>query len=280
MNCKHCGTAIAESFRYCLGCGADIGFPNVRRAEMAQERDELAKRLNDAEVSTTARGCKNVLEEFGTAVLRSRVVIARSLNFIHQLVNSEKMLYVSFSKQLSSGARVPEDNEWDQGRIAAESTISPNFHEELLYGALSLDNKGVTSFGPYSIVLRDNMISLRTTVFEENPFIFCKRHKISAGQPALYGYRAVWLERDKLAKAKLHSHLSPATTAAGFPKILLQDSGGGKDADFIEAHIYAPLHRSAVERVVGPRPKDKAQLVIWKSLERTLDSLGAKLEIA
>jgi hypothetical protein len=53
--------------------------PNVRLAESEAERRALARRLRDAEISTRARNCNDVLERFGVAVLSSRAVMARSL---------------------------------------------------------------------------------------------------------------------------------------------------------------------------------------------------------
>ncbi len=123
------------------------------------------------------------------------------------------------------------------------------------------------------------MIQLRTSLFEENPFEFCKRFKINAGQPVPPGYRSIWSERDVLARAKLHSQLRPHMNERDYPSILLHDSGAGKEADFIEAHVFGQVHRSAVERVVGPRPKKRADLIVWKSVEADLKKLGATMEI-
>ncbi len=279
MKCTHCGYVTASYIRFCPGCNTDLGFPNVRLAEIVEEKAALAKRLTDAEVSTGVRTCRDILDAFGREVLTSQVVIARSLALVHNLLNSENELYVGYYKQVQSGARIPEDNKWDKGRTAADSTVSPLFFDELVYGALSLNRRGVSAFGGYSILLRENMIRLRSTVFEENPFIFCQRHKVNAGQPAPLGYRAIWSERDQLAKAKLHSQIYPTTTSGDFPKILLRDAKDVEDAEFIEVHIYGPIHQSAIERVVGPRPHGGADLAIWKSVEGKLKKLGASMEI-
>lgn len=279
MKCTICGYVTAMYPRYCPGCNADLGFPNVTLAESPLEHTALSKRLSDAEISTTVRGCRIVLDSFGDAALRSQVVIARSLGLIQWLLNSENQLYVSYYRQVHSGARIPEDNEWDPGRAAAESTISPYFYTELVYGALSLDGRGVKAFGAYSMVLRDNNIRLRTTLFEENSFLFCTRQKISAGKPAPAGYRASWSRRDALAKAKLHSRLDSETVAAKFPQVLLRDADDPIEADFIEAQIYGPIHQSAIERVVGPRPTSGPQRVIWKSVEASLKKIGASMEV-
>lgn len=238
----------------------------------------LQERLQTAEVSTAARGCLAVLNDFGAAVLTSRAVLARSLGDVDSWVKSENRLYVSFHKQVRAGERLPQDNSWDRGRIAAESTILPNFYDEVNFAALSLDGRGVLAYGLYSVVLRESIVAHRSSVFEENPFMFCQRHRLIAGDSAPPGYRAVWPERDRLAKAKLSSRVTQTTMPSEYPELLLRQGTGTGDADFIEAHIYGPIHRNAIERVVGPRPKKGPDLVIWRSLSRVLTDIGATLE--
>jgi hypothetical protein len=139
-------------------------------AESAGERAALTARLGAARVSANARGSLAVLEDFGRAVRNSRAVLARPLGDLDTLVKSENSLYVSFHSQVRSGSRIPEDNDWDKGRTAAESTVHPLYHEKINYTALSLDGFGVLWWGEYSIALKEIHIARRTSVFDENPF--------------------------------------------------------------------------------------------------------------
>jgi len=50
------------------------------------------------------------------------------------------------------------------------------------------------------------------------------------------------------------------------------------DDDFIEVHIWGPIHRTAIERVVGPKAKSREDRVLWNSLETKLSEVGAVLE--
>lgn len=250
----------------------------MRLASSAGEQLALGQRLRAAEISATARGCLDALTNFGAAVLNSRVVLARSLGDVESWVKSENRLYVSFHKQVRAGARLPEENKWDQGRVAAEATILPNFYDDVSFAALSLDGRGVEAYGSYFVVLREPIVAHRTSVFEENPFVFCQRHRLVAGNAAPPGYRAVWTERDRLAKAKLGSKITGATVPTEYAAVLLTQGKGTGDADFIEAHVFGPIHRSAIEKVIGPRPKRGPDLVIWRSLDRALAQIGAALE--
>jgi hypothetical protein len=63
-----------------------------------------------------------------------------------------------------------------------------------------------------------------------------------------------------------------------YPSVLLSQGTSRADADFIECHTFGPLHRSSIERVIGPRPKAGPDLIIWKSVVTELHKLGAIVE--
>lgn len=247
------------------------------RRDSSRESSPCA-RLHDAEVSTTARHCKDVLDRFGAAVLGSRAVISRSLAIVQELVESDKRTYVGFHKQLAAGARVAEDNKFDRIRTQVESALFPNFHSEIIFGCLSLGGSRLTGYGEYAMVIKDKMIAHRATVFDENPITLSKKLKLSLTDPFPPGYRAVWSERDSLAKAKLHSDINSDTKDDDFPHILLNDRGGTADSDFIEVHIFGPLNQQSIERVIGPVPKTRDDRLIWQRLQRQLAKAGIEVE--
>jgi hypothetical protein len=193
-------------------------------------------------------------------------------------VKNDNVLYVSFNRQVRAGLRLPEQNEWDPGRVSAENAVNPNYSEEINYAALSLDGFGVLAWVDYSITFKDKAVDQRASVFEENPFAFCQRHRLVVGQPVPAGYRAAWDQRDQLAMAKLYPQIDPGVKPAQYAPILLRQGETTGEADFIEVHIYGPLHRAAIERVVGPRPKARSELVLWKSVVAQLKKLGVVVE--
>ncbi len=276
--CK-CDAVVPAHLRHCPVCGRDNGCPNVRAAELKTETEALHARLRAAEVSAEARNCLDILNKFGLAVLGSKAVIARSFGVLDTIVMSDNVALVSFHQQVASGSRMPENNAWDQGRAAAESTILPNFYDQISFAALSLDGRGVTSFGEYSIVLKEEATALRASVFEENPFLFNQRHRVIAGQLPPPGYRASWSQRHILAKAKLQPLLNASTTPDQFAGILITQASPPENADFIEVHIFGGIPRLAIERVIGPIPKSVADRVLLKRVERRLHEVGATLEV-
>ena len=72
------------------------------------------------------------------------------------------------------------------------------------------------------------MIAHRTTVFEENPFHFSRRHRLSLTQTIPPGYRAVWESRQEIAKAKLHTKLTSKTKVQEYGDILMTDANAAK----------------------------------------------------
>jgi hypothetical protein len=280
--CSHCGKPTPAYARSCPFCQTDVGYPNVRAARAGKEIAEVSRRVEEARVSTRARHCEHVLEKFGTAVRTSKAVTCRSLSTLHLLVSTDSLLYTSFYRQVSSGGRLPLENEFDLGRQAIDSTMFPYYFDDIVFGALSLNDTGVRAFGPYSLVLRDELIRLRSSVFEENSFTFCQtKHKIIVGDPVPPGYRALWTDRHLLAMAKLHSHLEATTQPDAFARVLLTESSApGSSDEFVEVHIFGPIHRSNIEKVIGPRASNRADRLILESVKRKLRDVGAELELS
>lgn len=279
-DCKSCGRSVPDFARDCPFCQNDVGFPNVRAAMNSKEVAALEQRVNDAFISARARHCEPILVDFGRAVLSSQAVIARSLSTIQSLMSSDEALYVNFYQQVGSGSRLPADSNWDRGRLAVDGTLFPHYHDKVVFGALSLDGQGPHNYGPYCLVLREDMIKNRTSVFEENSFTFCQtKHKIVVGDPIPPGYRAIWEGGDQIAMAKLHGSLDTETRTESYPGILLSQTKGKTPEDFVEVHIYGPIHRAAVERITGPPPKSKADKAILRSIKRKAAEVGAVVEI-
>jgi hypothetical protein len=281
VNCRSCDEQVPRSARNCPSCQADAGFPNVRDAEAPEEQAALQLRLTNAEASTKARGCEPILKEFGKAVLKSKAVMCRNLGVVSALVSNDSALYTNYYKQLEGEARLPDDNPFDRGRSAVDGTLFPNYHMNICFAALSLNNIGPTAYGAYTIVLKEKMIIQRASVFEENSFAFCQiKHRIIVGDSIPAGFRAGWLERNELAMAKLHSMIEPSTRSDDFPSILLRNGSSPLDDDFIEVHIWGSIHRTAIERIVGPKPKGREDRILLRSLETKLREVGAILDIA
>ena len=219
MECRKCGYEVPTSARDCPACGTDNGYPNVRLGETEAERRALKGRVLQAEESAIAADYKHVLDQFGNAVLESRAVLARSMGVIQDLFEDRNKNYTSYHHHLAAKVRNPADNEFDRVRTQYEAALFPNFYQEIIFASLTLNNKGVRGYGNYFIILKDEMLAHRATVFEENPHLFVQRHKVLLSEPLPPGFRATWDERDKLAKAKLYPKLTSNTQPVDFPSV-------------------------------------------------------------
>lgn len=212
-------------------------------------------------------------------VLSSRVVLCCMFGVLSRLASADTQLYATYYGEIEGGSRLPEDNKWDRVRESVDSTLFPHYHKDIRFAGLTLDGRGVDRHGAYAILLREGMIRRRATVFEENSVVFCTKHKIALGQGLPRGYRASWEERNLLAAAKLHSKLADCTPKSQYAQVLLSSGTGPEDDNFIEVHIFGPFNRRAFERVIGPKPGNKQDTVLWRHLEKQLREVGAVLEV-
>lgn len=277
--CPHCENleAIPPSEPSCPACRKGLPAPNVRAAADNEEIESLQKRLKLAESETQARNCKHILDNFGDEVSKSQAVICRPLGNIKEIVSSNA-LYSTYYEQVRANIRLPEDSFYDNKRGAVDSMFFPNYHEHIVFAALSLNHRGSAAYGPHSIELKDQMISHRATVFEMNTITFVRTHKIVATSPIPLGYRASWENRDKLAKAKLHAKLDDQTAKTDYQEILIDNQGAADGPDFIEVHIYQGFSRQAIDRVTFGKPIKKAERVLINSIKKSLKKLSISYE--
>lgn len=210
----------------------------------------------------------------------SNAVLCRRLSIVYRLIESDNELLPTFYELRNSGQRLPEDNSWDKAREPVDSKLFPHYHSEIHCAFLALENNVLGDYGDCGLVLKRSAIEARATTFEENPILFCERHRIIMGRDDLpHGYRAAWEDRHILAMAKLHPKFDSTKTKNEFPKILFSEPPEGIDPDFIEVHIYGSIHRKAIERVLAKMPTKKADRAIFETLKELLEKDGIPLEV-
>jgi hypothetical protein len=243
---KGCGS-VSRHRRTCEYCEADVGFPNVRYA--MHEVGDLDARYQAAYDVAKARGVESQVVQLDQELRQSNAVMVRNVLDVTALLSNNSRLWATFAKQMQADIRVAENNDWDEGRTAAESAIHPNYHEQIHYAALSLDQYGTLdpTYGQCHLLLKPETYIDRATVFEENAFHFMRRHSVIAGSRIPRGYRAIWQDRHKLGVCKLSPLIDAAEKEVDCNKLL--KSGNDKSADFIEVHIYGSIHSKAFEKI-------------------------------
>src|ERR1035441_9911788 len=92
MLCPKCAFLVPPNARYCPVDQTDVGFPNVRAAESAEEVQALDNRWAVATDDAQTRTCLPILEDFGRAGLHSKALICRDLKMVQLLVSGDSAL--------------------------------------------------------------------------------------------------------------------------------------------------------------------------------------------
>lgn len=234
-------------------------------AEEPAEIAALERRYQAAKKDATARKADGALQDFENALSGSKAVIARSESEVLRLATSTRQLYGTYYQLIEAGLRLPDGDEWDVLRELADTVLFPHYKQEMRFGSLSLDGLGLPNFGECSIVLREEMIADRASVFEENSALFVERREIKISRkPNLpKGYRASWSERAKLCAAKLYRRIDSTTLPDKYSRILLKAGATSEDDEFVEVHIFGPMTVLTMERVIimAPRASKRAKAI-------------------
>lgn len=270
--CSECGHDIQQPAERCPHCGRPGYFWNVLTAMETAEREALERRYQAAKRDAVSRKADAQLQDFENAIANSQAVIARSESEVLRLASSTKQLYSTYYEQIEAGVRLPDGDEWDVLRELADTVLFPKYKQEMRFAALSLDGFGLSNYGSCSIVFREDMISHRASVFEENSALFMERRKIKISRtPALpKGHRATWDDRAKLCAVKLSQKIDSTTLSDKYSALLMKQGVSSEDDEFVEVHIWGPMTVLTMERVIVTTPKPHHRATILKAIKAKL----------
>jgi hypothetical protein len=253
----------------------------VQAAEEPEEQEALESRYQAAMLDLANRRADSVATQFQHAATASKAVINRPLGELQRLANSDNQLYATYYQLVEAEVRVPADDRWNLIRAVADEALFPGYKRHIRMAALTLNEVGLSNYGECSLVLRDEMIRHRASVFEENSVTWMQRHNVQVGNSDVLpqGFRAVWEQRGKLALAKVASKLSVDTTLDEFPNLILKQGATSSDDEFIEVHIWGPLTRKSLERVIVIQPQRRADQVILKAQVEKLRDVDVRVEV-
>jgi hypothetical protein len=276
--CPECTNEIPQPAERCPHCGRPGVFWNVIAAEDIAERAALERRYQAAKADAVSRNAGSNLQDFENAVAGSKAVIARSVIEVHRLTSSNRQLYATFYELTESGISLPAGDEWDMLRELADTVLFWKSKKHIRFGALSLDGVGLPNYGPCSLVLRDEMISHRSSVFEENSAVFMERRKIkiSRNPNVPKGYKATWGDRGKLCVAKLACKIDSKTGPDKYSRLLLRQGSTSEDDEFVEVHIFGPMTVLTMEQVIVTAPKENQKATILKAIKFKLAKHGVR----
>jgi hypothetical protein len=273
--CPNCGSEYDRSAEVCSACGDHLGYPNVRAAADPKETEALMARYETAVEAATLRGAGGVIEAFQEAVSRSKAVVNVSVFLLREFSTDKKTLYTNYQLAVSAQTRKAADDEMDRQRRAVDAILFGVYAEKLRFAALSMDGRGLKSYGAYTITLKDVSVSKRSSLLEENSFAFVEHHKLKPGDPLPVGFRAVWNNKEKLAMAKLADFVASDTKSEQFPSLLLYSGGDRKNDRFIEIQIFGTFNRDAIDTVNGRSVgKNTAEIAVANVAKEHLINAG------
>lgn len=274
LTCGHCGSELSDILDRCTTCGADVGTPNVRQAQEPAERAALGARYDSAVAAAVGRGAEPAVRAFELAITRTSAVLNCDLDFLREFVSGPSNLYSNYHRGILAETRKAAINDWDRQRASVDSLMFGSYAKEIRFAALTFSDTGLSSYGPYSITLRDVAVARRSSVLDENSYSFVKRHNVVADKPIPKGFRSTWQDRALLAVAKLGDAISSSTTSTEYQNILLSDTGDRAQDRFMEVHIFGTFDREAVECVCGPKPNRPIEVALWEAVKGHLTTLG------
>jgi len=196
------------------------------------------------------------------------------------LVTDPRNTYANLETLTGSGVRRAPAPEHDRHRRAVAALLFGIFGERICYGALSLNEHGLPTYGEIHCRLRDIAVQDRATFLETNSYRFVREKDIKPGARIPPGFRAAWDNRGQLALAKLVGSLQRKQTAADWQAILIKpDARDRSNDEFIEAHIYESFDINAVEemvQVVGKRLSRDQRMDAKIALEKFRQARGGK----
>jgi hypothetical protein len=250
--CGNCNKDVHYSLIDCPTCAEPLGPPNMRMASIPAQKEAMGKRYEEACQSARDRSCEDALKEFEGACDSSFAVINMDAKFLDSFLSNDKLSYSGYKKQVDAGIRIPAIPEDASMREAAEAIMFPSFGAEITYAALSIDGRGLGSFGPISIRLREDVIRNRATVLQMNSYDFVTDgNRLYKHEDLPEGYIATWDDRAKLCVIKCADTVQSGQSVDEYGRILLYSEDDKKTDEFLEVHIFKSFDNNAIEAVHG-----------------------------
>ena len=123
----------------------------ARAEEVAALEGRYLQSLNDA----LARGAGPQVTSFAEAIKRSVVVVNLSITALQNLITNDNSLYWNYRKGVRSSTRKAASLIHDRERLGVDATLFGQIGENLSSAALSLECRGLTSYGAFCIQLRE-----------------------------------------------------------------------------------------------------------------------------
>jgi hypothetical protein len=250
----------------CIFCGSDLGAPNVNIVSAEFELVALKKRYKDAIEYSNVKKTNEFINKFESFFENNvEVIINLHLPVLAALIKDKT--YKNYHRAVQDGERLIASLHDDQKRNVIDSILYGSYGRDMVYAALTLNNKGLISYGRCSIIIDEDAIKFRTSILEENSYDFVKTHKLNLENLNIpLGYRSKWDNKTQLVVSKLHKSIT-TEDEKDFCNLVLSSDGGKHTDKFIEVHIYKEVSILTFKQIYVPYPKNKMDEFMVKTLE-------------
>jgi hypothetical protein len=213
----------------------------------------LLARFENSRTRVSGSGYSKEFSDLETMIKeKSGVVVSMPAGVARKLLEDPNSLYTNYENLVGANIRRPADTDNDRHRCAVGGLLFGSYANCIVYGALSLTEEGLPTYGDVHVRLRSVTIDKRTSFLEANSYRFVRDHRIVPGDKLPIGYMACWRHRHSLVLAKLADRLSTGQTESDWQAILIHSDGQNRENDdFIEAHIYEGFDSNAIESLVA-----------------------------
>lgn len=271
-----CPGMVPINMDHCPTCYTQVSAPNVRMANIPEERGALEARYQAATLLSESNGTLDEMGRLEGKISQSQAVVNVSPEFLKQMLTSTATLYASYQSQVGAGTRKPAAVQLDQKRLGVEGFLFGEVGKHITYAALSSNGLGLSSYGSMSVTLVEAAISHRASLMETNSYLFFEANSsaILASTPPL-GYRATWLDRIKLGVSKLAGQLRKGMSDLDLDELILSSDGDRSLDNFIEIHIFGTFDNKAIAKVAsGATRKSREERLILAGIEEKARNLG------
>ncbi len=279
--CPSCKSQTSQCMRYCPTCGADMGCPNVRAATSNGEASALSSRYEAAQKHAQSR---DVEKEFSsltdTIATASHVVVAMPPFVARMLLLDPRRLYAGYEALVDSHTRAPAPFQFDSERRSVSGKLFGSYANDINYGLLSLDGRGLSNYGSVFACLHDFAVKDRVSFLHENSYHFLQKYASSPQATIPLGFRSDWTHKSLLAAAKIEANLAKGSTPMEWADQLVASGKDRASDEFIEAHIYGPFNALSISTVltsgIGDSREERNDISCIKEYLKESCQIGSK----
>lgn len=270
--CEFCKLKFPIDRTSCPHCSQPLLFPNVSLAEKEDEVEKLEKKYVTVVEFCKKNGLSTIFQQFEEACKNSVAVLRCEPNRMFKQIASGTDIFSTYHDLESLRLRLERStpHDWEKLRPQAEiELLGTSKHlDQLHYACISLDGKGVKSYGRCNIELKESMIQHRASCFEGNSaLIYEHLHNFSSI------LRSPWGTRSKLCVSKIGLNFSNSTVIGDFPSLICrQNTSTVEDnSEFVEVQVFGTITSHTFQQVeVSLSELNHDEKILWKAVEEKL----------